>query len=139
MSLLAIMAVGLLAFGASCFHEDEDTVEKRAVAFAQNYFNLRFRQASTLCTDASAKWISYRASNISQADLDVLDAQTDTATCEVEDISDDDDTATVTVTVRNFLRCDSIGKAGNMCREARFSLPMRRIGEKWFVDINKPL
>ena len=124
------LAVGLtLAFVStvSCSGNDEDTAEKRALQFAQNYFNLRYRQAASLCTKGSEKWIEYRAANIRQEDLDVLNAQ------------DDDDSATATIVVKNFLRCDSIGKKGYMCNEATYKVEMRKVDEKWMIDLKSPL
>lgn len=136
------LAAGLtvaLSSTLSCSRNDEDTAEKRALRFAQNYFNLRYRQAATLCTEGSAKWIEYRAANIRQEDLDVLNAQSDSASCDIDDITDDADSATATIIVRNFLRCDSIGKKGTMCKEAKYKVEMRRVDEKWMVDLKSPL
>lgn len=136
------LAAGLsvaLSSTLSCSRNDEDTAEKRALRFAQNYFNLRYRQAATLCTEGSAKWIEYRAANIRQEDLDVLNAQADSASCDIDDITDDADSATATIIVKNFLRCDSIGKKGTMCKEAKYKVGMRRVDEKWMVDLKSPL
>ena len=131
------LAVGLtLAFVStvSC-----SGTEKRALQFAQNYFNLRYRQAASLCTKGSEKWIEYRAANIRQEDLDVLNAQADSAYCDIDDVSDDDDSATATIVVKNFLRCDSIGKKGYMCNEATYKVEMRKVDEKWMIDLKSPL
>lgn len=136
------LAAGLsvaLSSTLSCSRNDEDTAEKHALRFAQNYFNLRYRQAATLCTEGSAKWIEYRAANIRQEDLDVLNAQADSASCDIDDITDDADSATATIIVKNFLRCDSIGKKGTMCKEAKYKVEMRRVDEKWMVDLKSPL
>ena len=136
------LAAGLsvaLSSTLSCSRNDEDTAEKRALRFAQNYFNLRYRQAATLCTEGSAKWIEYRAANIRQEDLDVLNAQADSASCDIDDITDDAESATATIIVKNFLRCDSIGKKGTMCKEAKYKVEMRRVDEKWMVDLKSPL
>ena len=35
----------------SCSDKDANTAEERALAFAQNYFNLRYKQSLTLCTE----------------------------------------------------------------------------------------
>lgn len=136
------LAAGLtLAFVStvSCSGNDEDTAEKRALQFAQNYFNLRYRQAASLCTKGSEKWIEYRAANIRQEDLDVLNAQADSAYCDIDNVSDDDDSATATIVVKNFLRCDSIGKKGYMCNEATYKVEMRKVDEKWMIDLKSPL
>ena len=134
-----VIACMTLAAILSCSYKDENAAEQRAKQFAQNYFNLRFKQASTLCTESSTKWIRYRAANISQEDLDVLNSQNDTAACDIDDISDDGSYAKATITVKNFLRCDSIGKKGIICKEARFDLTMKKIGDNWRIDLKRPL
>ena len=123
----------------SCSYEDENAAEQRAKQFAQNYFNLRFKQASTLCTKSSEKWIRYHAANINKKDIEALNSQTDTATCDINDINDNGNAAEIIVTVKNFLSCDSIGKNGVITKEARFRLNMKKIGGTWYVDLNKPL
>lgn len=75
----------------SCSDKDANTAEERALAFAQNYFNLRYKQSLTLCTENAKKWIVFRATNITQEDVDVINAQTDTAECEIDDVELNDD------------------------------------------------
>ena len=123
----------------SCGMESGEMAERVAVGFAQNYYNLRFKQAARLCTDESLKWIQYQASNISADDLDVINSQTDTAQCEVEDISISDDHATVKMNIRNFLQCDSIGTAGRMCQQASCNIDLKKKGDQWLVDLKAPL
>ena len=137
-ALAAIAASAAIAM-QSCSYKDENAAEERARQFAQSYFNLRFGQAAGLCTDNSVKWVKYHASNISQDDINALDSQTDTAVCEIDDVDSSDDSATVSMTVRNFLRCDSIGKSGRMCKEAKFQVPMKKVGDKWLVNLSSPL
>ena len=55
----------------SCSDKDANTAEERALTFAQNYFNLRYKQSLTLCTENAKKWIVFRATNITQEDVDV--------------------------------------------------------------------
>ena len=49
------------------------------MAFAQNYVNLRYKQSLPLCTENAKKWIVFRATNITQEDVDVINAQTEIA------------------------------------------------------------
>ena len=114
-------------------------MESCAKSFGQNYFNLRLQQASGLCTDRSYKWIEFYASNISQNDVDVLNTQTDSALCDIDDIDIDGDSARVKMTVRNFLLCDSIGRPGRMCKQGKCRLTLRKEGETWKVDLNGPV
>lgn len=128
-----------MCLASACSLKDDAAVESCAKSFGQNYFNLRLQQASGLCTDRSYKWIEFYASNISQDDVDVLNTQTDSALCDIDDIDIDGDSARVKMTVRNFLLCDSIGRPGRMCKQGKCRLTLRKEGETWKVDLNGPV
>lgn len=134
--------VGLLAgvlLTASCSYREEKAVEQSVVGFAQNYFNLRYQKALNVCTPESEKWVRFKATNITQEDVDVYNSKRDTAECDVESIDLDDDKATAVVEVRNFLNCDSIGKPATICPNAKFKLELKKQGEKWMVDVQSPI
>lgn len=128
-----------MCLASACSLKDDAAVETCAKSFGQNYFNLRLQQASGLCTDRSYKWIEFYASNISQDDVDVLNTQTDSALCDIDDIDIDGDSARVKMTVRNFLLCDSIGRPGRMCKQGKCRLTLRKEGETWKVDLDGPV
>lgn len=134
--LISFALVAALCLASACSLKDDAAVESCAKSFGQNYFNLRLQQASGLCTDRSYKWIEFYASNISQNDVDVLNTQTDSALCDIDDIDIDGDSARVKMTVRNFLLCDSIGRPGRMCKQGKCRLTLRKEGETWKVDLN---
>lgn len=136
--LISFAFITALCLVSACSLKDDAAVESCARSFGQNYFNLRLKQASELCTDRSYKWIEFHASNISQDDVDVLNAQTDSALCDIDDIDIDGDSARVKMTVRNFLLCDSIGRPGRMCKEGKCRLTLRKEGETWKVDLDGP-
>lgn len=137
--LISFALVAALCLASACSLKDDAAVESCAKSFGQNYFNLRLQQASGLCTDRSYKWIEFYASNISQDDVDVLNTQTDSALCDIDDIDIDGDSARVKMTVRNFLLCDSIGRPGRMCKQGMCRLTLRKEGETWKVDLNGPV
>lgn len=137
--LISFALVAALCLASACSLKDDAAVESCAKSFGQNYFNLRLQQASGLCTDRSYKWIEFYASNISQNDVDVLNTQTDSALCDIDDIDIDGDSARVKMTVRNFLLCDSIGRPGRMCKQGKCRLTLRKEGETWKVDLNGPV
>ena len=130
-----IASVAALCLASACSLKDDAAVESCAKSFGQNYFNLRLKQALALCTDRSYKWIEFHASNISQGDVDVLNAQTDSALCDIDDIDIDGDSARV----RNFLLCDSIGRPGRMCKQGKCRLTLRKERETWKVDLDGPV
>lgn len=124
----------------SCSDKDANTVEERALAFAQNYFNLRYKQSLTLCTENAKKWIVFRATNITQEDVDVINAQTDTAECEIDDVElNDETTADVKMTIKNVLVCDSIGKRGSIKEKIKKTLKMKKVSGNWYVDTECPI
>lgn len=137
--LISFALVAALCLASACSLKDDAAVESCAKSFGQNYFNLRLQQASGLCTDRSYKWIEFHASNISQDDVDVLNAQTDSALCDIDDIDIDGDSARVKMTVRNFLLCDSIGRPGRMCKQGKCRLTLRKERETWKVDLDGPV
>lgn len=137
--LISFAFVAALCLASACSLKDDAAVETCAKSFGQNYFNLRLQQASGLCTDRSYKWIEFYASNISQGDVDVLNAQTDSALCDIDDIDINGDSARVKMTVRNFLLCDSIGRPGRMCKQGKCRLTLRKEGETWKVDLDGPV
>ena len=122
-SIIAVWAVCMLAMlFSACTSKDENAAEERVKTFAQHYFNLRYKQAAAYCTDGSLRWIKYRAANINQADLDLFNSQPDSAVCAIEDFAyNDDDKATANITVKNFLRSDSVGKKGIIVGERGFA------------------
>lgn len=124
----------------SCSDKDANTAEERALAFAQNYFNLRYKQSLTLCTENAKKWIVFRATNITQEDVDVINAQTDTAECEIDDVElNDETTADVKMTIKNVLVCDSIGKRGSIKEKIKKTLKMKKVSGNWYVDTECPI
>lgn len=135
---VAGLLIALLLMG-SCSYSEEKAIEQSAVSFAQKYFNLHYCQALSECTPESEKWVRLKASNITQEDLDILNTQTDSAACTVESIEIDGNNAITIVEVRNFLNCDSIGKPGTICPNAKFKLTLKKIGKQWKVDIQSPI
>lgn len=135
---LAGLLAGVL-LTASCSYREEKAIEQSVVGFAQNYFNLRYHKALNACTPESEKWVRFKATNITQEDVDVYNSKRDTAECDVESIDLDDDKATAIVEVRNFLNCDSIGKPATICPNAKFKLELKKQGEKWMVDVQSPI
>lgn len=135
---LAGLLAGIL-LTASCSYREEKAVEQSVVGFAQNYFNLRYQKALNACTPESEKWVRFKATNITQEDVDVYNSKRDTAECDIESIDLDDDKATAIVEVRNFLNCDSIGKPATICPNAKFRFELKKQGEKWMVDVQSPI
>lgn len=137
--LTLCMAMAFAFCGMSCTHREHEEIEERVLCFANNYFNLRYSQAAKSCTPQSVKWLKQKAASIRQADLDVLNNQTDTAHCTIDDIRINGDSAIVTLSASNFMACDSIGRAGTMCASATFRILAVADAGGWTVALNGPL
>ena len=77
--------------------------------------------------------VSWRASNLTQADLDVLNAREMPVEVEVDDVESFADSCVVTLKASNALLADSIGSTARV-GEARFSMILRKgKGSNWKV------
>lgn len=134
----ALLVVTLMAV-VSCSYSEEKAIEQSAMGFADNYFNMHYREALAFCTPESAKWVRFKASNITQENVDCFNEQTEPTRCSIESIELDDEQAEVEVEVQNYLNCDTIGKPGIVCPEAKFRLSLRKANDRWLVDIQEPI
>lgn len=117
---------------------DSSDIDKKvrevASAFAEAYFNYDFEEALKWVTDDSEKWLRFAATNISQEDVDSLNAQMKAATVEADEVSYiDDETLTVGITVKDFLLKDTVGKPGHIENEAKYNLTIVKQGRKFRV------
>ncbi len=91
------------------------------------------------CTQSSEPWLRYAASNVHEADVELLRNKAEDATIEINDIDfgDDEASATVSITVHNFLQMDSIGQEAHLVEEADFHLPMCMEKGVWKIKKKK--
>ena len=87
-----ILLFCLLFVASSCeFHAGSSRQLKKQVdSFAVYYFNWQFHKAVRFVTPESEKWMSYAASQVHQADIDLLQQKELPATCEIQEITYDD-------------------------------------------------
>lgn len=122
---------------AACETKETELVETTSRTFANEYFNLRYDNAATLCTPESRKWLEFSASNVSQSDLDIVNNYPDTATCDIVDVSMNNDAeATVKLKVHNFLDNDSLENKSRICPSAVFSFNLHKENDKWKVVLH---
>ena len=136
----ALVVVSAIAFTAcnNNQEEHETPLETQVEAFADTYFNWQFHKAINYVTPESEKWIKYAASQVHPADLKLINAQEEKAQIEIEDIEQTSDTtAKIRLNVHNYMRMDTIGKAGRMIDDARFTLFARyqTEGKKWLIHL----
>ena len=80
--IIGLLGIGLGLIATACAGKEEERALSCALDFANDYFNLRFEEAYKHCTAGSRPWIAFRASNITEKDLEdlieVLNKQTST-------------------------------------------------------------
>lgn len=133
---VAIMGLsGTWAIGSCTSHEGSESQLKEDVdSFATYYYNWHFKQAARYCTPESEAWLRYAASNVHDADIDLLRQKNEDATVTIEDVDFQDDTlAIVKLNVKDFLQMDTIGKPASHADEATFRLSMVIHEGKWKV------
>lgn len=128
----------LLMFCLSCqgdFASRESKLESCADSFANHYFNYHFDDALRFCTPESGRWLQYAATNVHEADVEVLKTQKEGAGIVVGNIemADDDSTALVEIQVSNYLQMDTIGTRGHIVQQATFRLPAVYREKQWKI------
>ena len=134
------VATGLIGFNGCRPHEgSEKQLKADADSFATYYYNWHFPKATKFCTPESERWLSYAASNVHEADVELLRTKAEDASIEITnvDFGDDEVSAVVTLTVTNFLQMDTIGQEAHLVPQAVFQLPMQLHEEKWKVNLEK--
>lgn len=88
------------------------------------------------CTPESQCWVIYAASNVTQEDVDAINAMKEKTTCKTTNIEIyNDSTSMATVKARNFFMMDSIGVTGKVIPEAYFTMTLKRREGKWSVHL----
>lgn len=130
--------IALLFAVASCGNDGKEELSATVDSFSVAYFNWQFRRALPYADAASARWLSYAASQVGEDDVDSLRAMEQGAETEITNlqIHDGDSTAVATVRVRNFLAMDSIGEAPHVEQNKTFRLSVARRGGKWKVVLD---
>lgn len=108
-----------------------------AESFGKAYFNYDFKSALQYCTPESEKWLRFAASNIYEADVDMLRAMDSGAKVEGVDVvyADDDSTAMAIVEVEGMMVRDTVGRAGHVEKEGKYCIPVVKRQGAWRVKM----
>ena len=131
-------AASLITLSGCQPHEGSDSqLKEDADSFAIYYYNWHFPKALKYCTPSSETWLRYAASNVHEADIELLRNKAEDASVEITDVdyADDEVSAVVSIKVSNFLQMDTIGKEAHPVDEATFQLPMEIHEGKWKVKL----
>ena len=126
MKKTSLLTVGILLLTA-CHQQENDPyaeARQRVQDFAEAYFNYDYQRAAELITPESMKYLRFAASNITQQDIDTLNAQEMPTAVEVTDYwqAPGDSTGTATVEVTDYLQKTTIGGGMELVDEATFQL-----------------
>ena len=137
-AFLPYFAAVLLPLFCSCSQSDDVSPWEQAVeSFSVAYFNWDYPKAASYATDGSLPWLRYAASQVTQEDVELLNAKAEQATVEVmPDVEMVSDSCVVAmVLVRNFLDMDSIDRPSVLCEEVSFHLNAVRVNGRWAVHL----
>lgn len=137
-AFLPYFAAVLLPLFCSCSQSDDVSPWEQAVeSFSVAYFNWDYPKAASYATDGSLPWLRYAASQVTQEDVELLNAKAEQATVEVmPDVEMVSDSCVVAmVLVRNFLEMDSIDRQPVLREEATFRLETVRKNDRWAVHL----
>lgn len=136
-ALFFFIATPFFFIGCQTHEGSKEQLENDIDSFAIHYYNWHFTEALKYCTPTSERWLRYLASNVHEADIELLRNKEEDATIEINDIDfhDDEVTATAHVTVSNFLQMDTIGQAAHLIEQATFPLQLEMLQGKWKVNI----
>lgn len=115
----------------------EGRIAEAANAFVANYYGWRFHKAQEYATDASAKWLSFVASQVQEDDLERV-REAPAPTFELGDITLQGDTAaTVDVTLHDILVMDSLGQSARQLDHITtvLHLVMSPDKHRWLVNL----
>lgn len=123
-------------------NNEKEEISTCAKNFAFHFFNLDFDNAFLYCTPESKPWIQYRATNITQKDIDVFTTSAYSASVEIEDIKmkrETDSTAIVICKLHHVLLPDSLEKTGKIKPEMTYTIPFVNRNGKWLIKMEGPL
>lgn len=83
-AVAAILTSVYTLTGCQSHQGDENQLENDIDSFATYYFNWQFPKTLKYCTQSSEPWLRYAASNVHQADVDLLRTKAEDATVEIK-------------------------------------------------------
>ena len=123
--VLFVMTLWLLNACGYIGADPDGTIREQAQRFAEAYFSCNYAEACRLATPESEKWLRFAASNVTQEDVDFINAASETVSAAVtECYHENDSTARVVVTVYNGVLKDSLARPAYVAADAWFTLTL---------------
>lgn len=139
--ILAILSVLTLTTVFSCNEKTtEETIVERVDSFATHYYNWQYTDCIPYITEGSIKYLKYLATNVTQADVDLLRNSEQDATIEISDLRiQGDSIAFATIEVNDVYATDTIGHPAHKYDSATAELKLVKQGKMWFIDFSDAL
>ncbi len=138
--LSAVLCSLLLGVPFSSCTSKGEQLETCVDSFAQAYFRWQFLKAVRNCDAESYRWISFVASQVTQADVDSLRERRDDIDCTIGNAHLlNDSMAVVEVDVSHFLRMDSLGRATFVEQKSTYCIPAILRNGFWRVSMREVL
>ena len=123
--ILFVIIVCLLNACRPTADNSDIAIREQAQKFAEAYFAYDFIRAARFATPESEKWLRFAASNVTQEEIDLINATSKTADIEVTNCYPQNDSTTlVMMTVFNAILKDTLGHPAHMANEADFALTL---------------
>lgn len=132
--LLAICLFFYVFFSFSCQNSNNTTTEEliheTADSFATHYFTWHFDRAMRFGDDDMKRYISFIASNVHGADLDLLLSTDKVPDISVGDITlTNDSLATAVINMTDVILMDTLGEEAHLHPTAQRTLTLRKASE----------
>lgn len=123
---------------SSCNNSDSKESDKIAKAFASNYFNWNYVKCVPFVTKESQKYLKFRATNVTESDLEILRSTPNSAEVEVDgkEYLANDSALKVKIKVFDFCYTDTIGRPAKFCDYAEATLLLVKRTGKWKVVLS---
>lgn len=121
---------------SGCQLADRESMQVKQVAedWAEAYFHFEYQQAARYTTAEGYRWLQFAASNINEADINVINQYINDITTSVSDVYVGNDTmAVAAVHVNHWFSPDSIGYAGSMKSDGTFDVELVKRNGEWKV------
>jgi hypothetical protein len=135
MNMKPILLLFALQLTSCQLVDQESTLVKQAAEnWAEAYFHFDYQQAAQHTTAEGLRWLQFAASNINEADLDVINQYVNDISISVSDVYVGNDTmAVAAIHVNHWFSPDSIGHAGSMKDDGVFDVELVKRDGAWKV------
>lgn len=132
MKHLLLLATCALALWGCSPDDEEKKAADAAQAFATAFAEYRLGDAAKLCDDEGKRHLAVIASNISNEDLDAINAA-DEPQVDIDNIELSGAEATAAITIKGWLATDSIEPAARHAKDIACHIPMTKANGKWIL------